>query len=161
MSSVTIGDIGGFSLPEDAVTRDPGCPFCKIVHGEIPSARVLETDRALAILDINPVNKGHVLLVPKDHHANLPSLPDDLAAHTASLLPRLARALLAATGADGLNLIVNVGPVAGQTVDHLHWHLIPRHSHDAVHWPWPHVSYSGDEMNQLRSAIERELQSGE
>ncbi len=64
-------------------------------------------------------------------------------------------------GAEGLNLIVNVGPVAGQTIDHVHWHLIPRRGDDAVDWPWPHDAYVGDEINQMRFAIERELQGGE
>lgn len=141
------------------MSRDPNCPFCKIVQGELPSSRILETDQALALLDINPVNKGHLLLIPKDHHVDLPSLPDDLAAHTASLLPRLARAVIKATGADGLNLVVNVGSSAGQTVDHLHWHLIPRHAQDAVHWPWPHVSYGDGEVDSVRSAIESALQA--
>ena len=112
--------------------HDPACLFCKIVRGEIPSARVLETDHAVAFLDINPVNRGHVLLVPKAHHATLADLPDDLAAETARLVPRLARAIRAATGADGLNLIVNNGRAAGQTVDHGHWHLIPRFVGDPV-----------------------------
>src|SRR6185312_8213130 len=100
-----------------AVSRhphDPGCVFCKIVRGEIPSAVVLETDDAVAFLDINPVNKGHVLLVPRAHHADLTELPEALAAHAGSLLPRLCRAVKKATGADGFNLIVNNGRAAGQ-----------------------------------------------
>jgi histidine triad (HIT) family protein len=134
--------------------HDPACIFCKIARGEIPSAKVLETDHAVAFLDINPVNLGHVLLVPKAHHATLSELPDDLAAETARLVPRLARAVRAATGADGLNLVINNGLVAGQTVDHGHWHLIPRFVGDPVKWPWPHAAYSGDELSQMRSRIE-------
>ncbi len=140
--------------------HDPACIFCKIVRGDIPSARVLETDHAVAFLDINPVNRGHVLLVPKAHHATLADLPDHLAAETASLVPRLARAIQAATGADGLNLVVNNGQVAGQTVFHGHWHLIPRFVDDPVNWPWPHDEYSGDELGQMQFRIERELRGG-
>jgi histidine triad (HIT) family protein len=146
-----------------AVSRhphDPGCVFCKIVRGEIPSAVVLETDDAVAFLDIRPVNKGHVLLVPRAHHADLSELPEPLASHVGSLLPRLCRAVKAATGADGLNVIVNNGRAAGQTVDHGHWHVIPRWHNDPVHWPWPHSEYAGDEMGQMRLAIERELNPG-
>jgi histidine triad (HIT) family protein len=69
------------------------------------------------------------------------------------LLPRLSRAIRAATGADGLNLIVNNGEVAGQTVDHCHFHIIPRFVDDAVNWPWPHGSYAGDELGQMKSRI--------
>lgn len=133
------------------------CVFCKIVSGQIPSCTVLETDDALAILDINPVNAGHVLLIPREHHANLYELSDDLAARVASLLPRLARAIQQATGADGLNVIINNGRAAGQTVFHGHWHLIPRFLDDAVNWPWPHSEYVGDELAQMQFRIKREL----
>jgi histidine triad (HIT) family protein len=139
--------------------RDPHCIFCKIVHGDIPSATILETAEAVAFLDINPVNPGHVLLVPKAHHAGLSELPDAVAAHAGSLLPRLCRAVRAATGADGLNVIVNNGQAAGQTVDHGHWHIIPRFQDDAVKWPWPHSQYVGDELGQMKFRIERELSS--
>jgi histidine triad (HIT) family protein len=137
--------------------RDAHCIFCKIVNGEIPSAKILETVDVLAFLDINPVNRGHTLLVPKAHHANLSELPDAVAGAAGSLLPRLCRAVVAATGADGLNVIVNNGRAAGQTVDHGHWHIIPRFAGDAVNWPWPHSPYVGDELAQMKFRIEREL----
>jgi histidine triad (HIT) family protein len=140
--------------------HDPHCVFCKIVRGEIPSSVVLETDDAVAFLDINPVNKGHVLLVPRAHHANLAELPDDLAASAGSLLPRLCRAVVAASGADGFNVIINNGRVAGQTVDHGHWHVIPRFHGDPVNWPWPHSQYVGDELGQMQFRIERALKGG-
>jgi histidine triad (HIT) family protein len=133
------------------------CVFCKIVRGVIPSARILETEDAIAFLDINPVNRGHTLLVPKAHHAQMGELPDAVAAALGALLPRLCRAVAAATGADGVNVIVNNGAAAGQTVDHSHVHVIPRFQDDPVNWPWPHQAYSGDELNQMRFRIEREL----
>ena len=122
-----------------------------------PAPRSCAPSHAVAFLDINPVNKGHVLIVPIDHHPTLADLPDSLAQSSASLLPRLCRAVRAASGAEGLNVIVNVGPVAGQTINHVHWHIIPRRADDAVDWPWPHDPYVGDEINQMRFAIEREL----
>jgi histidine triad (HIT) family protein len=137
--------------------HDPHCIFCKIVHGHIPSSRVLDAPEAMAFLDINPVNHGHTLLVPKAHHATLSELPESAAASIGALLPRLCRAVAAATGADGFNVIVNNGQAAGQTIDHCHWHIIPRFSDDAVNWPWPHSVYTGDELNQMRFLIEREL----
>jgi histidine triad (HIT) family protein len=143
------------------MARDLGCIFCKIARGEVPSSRVLETDEALAFLDVNPVNPGHVLLIPKAHHATIADLPDALAASVAGLLPRLCRAVRSATEADGLNVVVNTGRVAGQTIDHVHWHVIPRFNGDAVHWPWPHVSYQGDELDQMRSAISQALGSAD
>jgi len=142
---------------EPLKSNDLDCIFCKITRGEIPSARILETDEAIAFLDINPVSHGHTLLVPKAHRPNLSDLPDALAGAVGSLLPRLCRAIAAATGADGLNIIVNSGRAAGQTIDHCHWHIIPRFHDDPVNWPWPHAEYMGDELNQMRFRIEREL----
>ena len=139
--------------------HDPNCVFCKIIDGQIPSARVLETDLAVAFLDINPVNPGHTLVVPRAHHVQLTDLPDDLAAYVGSLLPRLCRAVREATAAEGLNVIVNNGPVAGQRVDHCHWHIIPRFAADPFRLPWRQGKYSGDELNQMKSRIEQELEN--
>ena len=138
-------------------SHDPHCIFCKIAEGAIPSAKVLETAEAVAFLDINPVNRGHTLLVPKAHHAHLSELPEAVAGAIGSLLPKLCRAVSAATGADGLNVIVNNGQAAGQTIDHCHWHIIPRFADDAVNWPWPHSPYVDDELGRMKSRIEREL----
>lgn len=139
--------------------HDERCLFCKIVRGEIPSARVLETDAAVAFLDIHPVNPGHVLLVARDHYATLAELPAAQAEHLGGLLPGLCQAVLRATGADGLNAIANLGRAAGQTIDHVHWHVIPRFNDDAVNWPWPQGEYFGDELAQMQFRIDRELRS--
>jgi histidine triad (HIT) family protein len=129
------------------------CIFCRIACGELPSAQVLETDQAIAFLDINPVNLGHLLLIPKAHHGTLADLPDDLSAHLGSLLPRLCRAVKATAEVENLNVIANSGAVAGQTVDHVHWHVIPRFPGDAVRWPWPHVAYGANDLNRLRERV--------
>lgn len=132
---------------------DPSCLFCRIVAGEIPAAKVFENDDAVAFLDIHPVNFGHVLVVAKGHHATLAELPDSTAAAMAVLLPRLTRSILAATGAGGLNVVINNGEAAGQTIHHSHWHLIPRFRDDAVRWPWPHQSYPDGELDRFRARI--------
>jgi histidine triad (HIT) family protein len=137
--------------------HDLHCIFCKIIRGEIPSAKVIETPLAVAFLDIHPVNRGHTLLLPRSHYSRLADLPVDIAAHAGSLLPGLCRAVAASTGALGLNVVMNNGHVAGQTIDHCHWHIIPRFPDDPVNWPWPHCEYVGDELSQMRSRIEREL----
>lgn len=139
--------------------RDPNCVFCKIIAGEIPSTRVLETDRAIAFLDINPVNKGHILIVPKAHYPRVLDLPDDLAAHVGSLVPRLARAVHEATGADDSNVVINSGQIAGQTVFHCHWHIVPRHQGDPVRWPWPQGAYADGEAAKMADAIIQALKS--
>jgi histidine triad (HIT) family protein len=141
--------------------HDPHCIFCKIVRGEITAARVIETAQAVAFLDIHPVAHGHTLLLPRAHHPRLADLPEELAAHAGSLLPGLCRAIAAATGATGLNVVMNNGRVAGQTIDHCHWHIIPRFNDDPVNWAWPAGEYVGDELSQMRFRIERELSLGQ
>jgi histidine triad (HIT) family protein len=101
------------------------------------------------------------LLLPRAHHAVLADVPEDLAAHVGSLLPRLCQAISAATGAAGLNVVMNNGRIAGQTIDHCHWHIIPRFNDDPVHWAWPQGEYAGDELSQMKFRIERELERGE
>ena len=129
------------------------CLFCRIVAGEIPASRVFEDDEVVAFLDLHPVNFGHTLVVPKAHHATLADLPDSLAMAVARHVPRLARAIVAATAAPGYHLVVNNGEVAGQTIHHVHWHLIPRFAGDAVAWPWPHQSYPAGAMEATRGRI--------
>ena len=129
------------------------CLFCRIVAGTIPATKVYEDAEVVAFLDIHPVNLGHVLIVPKPHHATLAELPDPLAEAAARVVPRLSRAILAATSAPGLHLVVNNGVVAGQTIHHVHWHLIPRFEGDAVDWPWPHQAYTGTELDETRGRI--------
>lgn len=133
------------------------CLFCKIIENRIPSRRVYQDDVCIAFLDINPVNRGHVLIVPRIHHEDLTSLPPEVAAHVASKLPALCTAVVRATGAEGFNVIVNNGKVAGQTIFHGHWHIIPRFHDDTVNWPWPQGAYFGDEIQQIGFAIEKEL----
>jgi histidine triad (HIT) family protein len=139
--------------------HDPDCIFCKILSGEIPSARVLETDYALAFLDIQPLNPGHTLVVPRSHHPQLADLPVEFAAHVGSLLPRLCHAVKSATGAAGINVVINNGRVAGQTIDHCHWHIIPRFVGDRIHWPWTQGSYAGDEIGHMKAKIEQALRT--
>jgi histidine triad (HIT) family protein len=133
------------------------CIFCKIIQGEIPSQRILETDRAVAFLDIAPVNFGHVLLVPRAHHRDLLELSDDDAAYLGGLLPKLCRAVMKATGAVAFHVVVNNGEVAGQTVFHGHWHIIPRSRGDAVRWPWPHLKYEEGAMTRMKDEIQAAL----
>lgn len=139
---------------------DPSNIFARILRGEIPSTKILENDHALAILDIQPVNHGHVLLLPKAEAATLSDLSDEAAASIGALLPRLCRAVKQATGADGLNIIVNHGEVAGQTIFHVHWHIIPRFTDDSVHWPWPHQKYTDGQAAALQHRIQSALGEG-
>lgn len=136
---------------------DANCIFCKIVQGQIPCAKVYEDQDFLAFLDIGPVRPGHALVVPKAHHATLLDLPADLAAGYLPTAQRVARAVLAVTGAAGFNLIMNNFRAAGQLVDHAHFHVIPRAADDGLHF-WPQGSYSTtDEMLALAAKISAAL----
>ena len=100
--------------------------FGKIIRGEIPCHRVYEDDHILAFLDVNPISRGHTLVIPKEAVATLDALSDDSAAAIGRVLPRIARAVLAATGARAYNVLQNNGPLAHQAVMHVHFHIIPK-----------------------------------
>lgn len=108
----------------DAV--EASCIFCRIVRGEAPASVAYEDDRALAFMDIQPLSRGHLLVVPRLHAADLFALPDPLAAHLFVVTRRLALALRESHRPDGINVIQSNGRAAGQVVFHLHIHLIPR-----------------------------------
>src|SRR3954463_12731813 len=100
--------------------------FSKIIAGEIPCHRVYEDDKVLAFLDVNPLSKGHVLVIPKEPAETLDQLSDDSSAAIGRVLPRLSRAVLAATGATAFNILQNNTALAHQAVFHVHFHIIPK-----------------------------------
>ena len=129
------------------------CIFCKIIAREIPSARVYEDESKLAFMDIGPIRPGHVLLIPKKHYARLTDMSADEAADLAGALPKLGRAVVAATGADGFNVHQTNGACAGQVVPHVHIHIIPRHDNDGYSFGWIAGAYAAGEMDDLRDKI--------
>lgn len=100
--------------------------FTKIISGEIPCHKIYEDDKVLAFLDINPLSNGHTLVIPKEAAATLDALSDESAAAIGRVLPRLCRAVLAATGASSFNILQNNGAAAHQAVFHVHFHIIPK-----------------------------------
>ena len=100
--------------------------FAKILRGDIPCHRVYEDDDVLAFLDINPLARGHILVIPKEPAGTLDELSDDAAAALGRVLPRIARAVLAVTGARAYNVLQNNGAEAHQAVFHVHFHIIPK-----------------------------------
>lgn len=111
------------------------CLFCKIVAGEIPAGKVFEDNDFIAILDINPVNLGHILLIPKTHSTNLLDISAELLTKAGPHLQALAKAVKTATGADGINIGMNNESAAGQLIMHTHFHIIPRFTDDGFeHW---------------------------
>jgi len=105
--------------------------FSKILRGELPCHRVYEDDHVLAFLDINPISRGHTLVIPKEPAETIDRLSDDAAAAIGRVLPRLARAVLAASGASAFNILQNNGALAHQAVHHVHFHIIPKHDDGA------------------------------
>jgi len=119
------------------------CVFCKIVAGRLPSARLLETDRVLAFLDIAPIIKGHSLVIPKEHYESIEEVPGDLLGDMIRAAADVARAIRRGLGAEGVNLHHATGSCAGQVVPHVHLHVLPRHGDDGFRWNWRHLSYDG------------------
>ena len=116
--------------------KDQNCIFCKIANGEIPSATLYEDDDMRVILDLGPASKGHALVLPKEHAANLFELPDELAQKAIVTAKKIGKKLYDGLGCDGFNVVQNNGAVAGQTVFHFHMHLIPRYQGDNVNVGW-------------------------
>ena len=132
---------------------DKDCIFCKIVRGEIPCSKVFETETVLAFLDIAPVNKGHTLVIPKAHCADIWDLPASLGPDLLDAIRRVGQGLKDGLGASGVNLGMNNGAAAGQVVFHAHWHLIPRFEGDGLSM-WPQKSYAGpEEMTDTAQTI--------
>lgn len=133
------------------------CIFCKIVQGEIPCAKVYEDDTILSFLDIGPIQEGHTLVIPKEHYPSLLDVPDSLGSGLLQVLKSVGRAVMDATQAQGLNVIMNNFPAAGQIVPHAHWHLIPRYAKDGLKF-WPQKSYtSNEDMLELAEKIKDKL----
>jgi histidine triad (HIT) family protein len=133
--------------------RDPDCLFCKIVAGELPATVVAEDDRTVAFMDINPATRGHALVVPREHTADLLEIgPEDLAAVAASA-KRLAARAKEALGADGVNLLNSCGAAAWQTVFHFHVHVIPRYRDDPLKLPWVPGPGDPDEIAAAGAAL--------
>lgn len=133
------------------------CIFCKIIAGEIPSITVYEDDKFKAIFDIYPASKGHILVLPKKHIENIYELDDETASIALPLIARIARAVQGALKCDGINIMQNNGIAAGQSVFHLHFHIIPRFDKDTVITPWRNLSYEEGEANTLAEAIRRKI----
>lgn len=134
------------------------CIFCKIAEGSIPSRLIYSDDHCIAFLDIAPLAPGHTLVVPRQHVTNLLDCPADAFAAVTRSLPRIGTAVLAATGATGLNLLQNSGASSGQVVMHLHFHLIPRREGDGLGYRWNAGTYAAGEAEALQDRIARQLQ---
>jgi len=139
------------------MARDPHCKFCKIIAAELPAAVVYEDQFALGFLDVNPLAEGHLLLIPREHFARLGDMPPTKCSPLASVLPVLSRALIQVTGAEGINVLVNDGAVAGQVVSHAHFHLIPRRQGDGLGFRWMPGKYPEGRAAELAGKLQAVL----
>lgn len=135
--------------------KDENCIFCKIANGEIPSRTVYEDDRFRVILDNGPATKGHALVLPKEHFANLFEIPEDWAADAFKIAKKVGLTVTETLHADGLNIVQNNGAVAGQSVNHFHVHIIPRYKDDGQHILWKPTSPDDEELNAVLAQIKR------
>lgn len=131
--------------------KDKDCIFCKLANGEIPTATLYEDGDFRVILDANPASKGHALILPKEHYADLYELDDEVAAKVLVLAKKMITRLTEALGCDGYNLVQNNGEEAGQTVFHFHMHLIPRYKNDGVGLGW--------KMGELTEEVKEDILS--
>ena len=131
------------------------CIFCKIAGGEIPSATIYEDKDFRVILDLGPASKGHALILPKEHYANLYEIPDELAGKAIVLAKKIITAMTEVLGCDGYNIVQNNGEAAGQTVFHFHIHLIPRNNEDHVGVTWTPGKLTEEDKNEILDKISK------
>ena len=138
--------------------RDKDCIFCKISAGEIPSNTIYEDEEFRVILDLAPASKGHALIIPKEHAADIYEIEEELAGRAMKLAKRMEVHMTEVLGCEGFNILQNNHEVAGQTVFHFHMHLIPRYrnakNEDIL--VWNHETFSPEEMEQIRDALKQD-----
>ncbi|MBQ7447211.1 MAG: HIT family protein [Eubacterium sp.] len=135
--------------------KDDNCIFCKLANGDIPTRSIYEDDTFRVFLDAAPATKGHALIVPKNHVANLYELPEETAGKALILAKKMATHMTEKLGCDGFNVVQNNGEIAGQTVFHFHMHLIPRYKGDANmdRFVWNPTSPSDAELDAVQTAL--------
>lgn len=133
------------------------CIFCRIVKGEILSARVTDTERSLAFMDIMPARKGHILVIPKKHTEIITGLDHADLQDVIIVAQRAADAMFKALKCDGVNIHQCNRFAAGQVVNHVHFHLIPREEGDNLNFGWPHETYGKGEIEQFAEKIKNRL----
>lgn len=132
------------------------CIFCKIIAREIPAAIFYEDENVVAFLDAFPAVKGHCLVVPKRHTDSLRTSPAEVL-QVAEVLPQLARVATACVEAEGVNILCNDGPVAGQVIPHLHFHIVPRQADDGLRFHAPQQQVDMGKLQALAEELKQAL----
>jgi len=132
------------------------CVFCQIVQGIIPAHKIYEDEFTMAFMDKSPVARGHVLIVPKDHYALFEKMEKDDSRHLMDTLQRVGRAVMRLPNVIAYNIRLNNGPGAGQVVEHVHFHVIPRYADDGL-VDWKGQEYSDEEVRETRNLLIKNL----
>ena len=132
------------------------CLFCQIVSGKIPAQKIYEDDQVVAVLDVNPVNPGHTLIIPKKHSVDMLDQDDAVLQQMIIDTKKIAQAILTALDYEAFNLELNNGRIAGQIVPHLHWHIVPRKEDDGLEH-WPGKKYNDNEAELIADKIRAQL----
>ncbi len=133
------------------------CIFCGMVAGQIPVTKIYEDEVVLSFLDIGPISDGHTLVIPKQHYTTLDQCPAETLAQIAAKLGKIAKAIKTGMNCDGYNVLCNNGTAAGQLVDHLHFHIIPRNTGDGIFNRWPAYKYRQGQTRQIAAKIQKHL----
>lgn len=137
--------------------RDDNCIFCKIANGGIPSTTVYEDEDFRVILDLGPASRGHALILPKEHYKDICEADEGIAAKILPLAAKIGAAMKSGLGATGFNVVQNNGASAGQTVFHLHVHVIPRYEGGPVMVSWTPGTEDAEALQQTAELLRREL----
>jgi histidine triad (HIT) family protein len=133
------------------------CIFCRIVKGEIPAAKIYEDELVFAFLDIAPINFGHVLVIPKEHHESSSTIPEATAGRMFRIGSRIGVALKRKLDYDAFNLHLADGTAAGQVVMHAHLHVVPRGVEDGFHWNWRQLKYPDGKLAETAQILADKL----
>lgn len=129
------------------------CLFCKIVNGEIPSHKVYEDENSFAFLDIESLSEGHTLIIPKNHHVLLSDMTEDDLGKLFACVKKVLGMVSRATNASGFSILQRNGKAAGQVIDHVHVHIIPRHEGDGLGFTWNTKKLSEEELKRIADKI--------
>ena len=137
--------------------RDENCIFCKIANGDIPAATIYEDDEFRVILDLGPASKGHALILPKSHYKDICEVDEGIAAKLFPLAARIGGAMKQGLGASGFNVVQNNGTSAGQTVFHLHVHVIPRYEDGPAMVTWEPGQSDAEELAEVAEILKNTI----
>lgn len=133
------------------------CLFCKMAAGQIPVTKIYEDEIVLSFLDIGPISDGHTLVIPKQHFEKLHDCPAELLGRIFSRIGRIAGAVSGAMDSDGYNILCNNGRAAGQLIEHLHFHIVPRNTGDGLFKSWPSFKYKEGKIDSIAETIREHL----